>query len=191
MVTNLELYPVQATMGNVGLAGAPILHLHLLVNAATGKVTGQASITQAIPPPNGNITISNVTGQVRKLGFGHGPVTQIVALEGTYVQFGPPPSEIAIVLPFRAHFATDSDWNGRGGFEYGWHDVEGVPIKNAAPSTGPIHTLYGVVIHDAVASGDLARMKAVAAQAERHIAATPEVQSALAALKAELAKAGG
>jgi hypothetical protein len=187
----LDLYTVQCTAGNVGVPGAPILHLHLLVHAATGKVSGQASITQAIAPPGGNIIIHNLTGQVRKLGFGHGPITQVVALEGVYTQLGPPPTEYVIQLKFTAHFATDSHWNGRGGFEYGPHHIEGVPIKNSASTSGPIHTLYGVVIHEAVASGDLARMKDVAAQAERHIAATPEIQAALTALKAEITKAGG
>lgn len=190
MNVNLDLYSVQCTAGNVGMSGAPILHFHLLVHAATGKASGQASITQAIAPPNGNIVIHHVTGQVRKLGFGHGPITQVVSLEGVYTQFGPPPTEYVIERQFRAHFATDSHWNGRGGFEYGGRDVENVPIKNSVSTGGPIHTLYGVVMHEAAASGDLARMKDVAAQAERHIAATPEIQSALTALKAEIAKAG-
>lgn len=187
----LDLYMVQCTAGNVGTPGAPILHLQLLVHAATGKVTGQAAITQAIAPPGGHIIIHNVTGQVRKLGFGHGPVTQVVALEGTYGQAGPPPTEIVVQVPFRAHFATDSHWNGRGGFEYGAHQIEGVPIKNSAAIASPVHTLYGVVMHDAVASGDLARMQDVAVQAERHIAATPEIQAALTALNAEITKVRG
>jgi Domain of unknown function (DUF1843)/Domain of unknown function (DUF1842) len=191
MSSILDLYRVQCTAGNAGTPGAPLLHLQLLVDAPTGKVSGQASVTQTITPPGGNIVIHNLTGQVLKLGFGQGPVTQVVALEGTYAQAGPPPTEYVIQLPFRAHFATDAHWNGRGGFEYGPHHIDGVPIKNDALTAGPVHTLYGVVIHEAVASGDRARMKDVAAQAERHIAATPEIQAALAALKAEITKAGG
>jgi hypothetical protein len=190
MTMNLAVYLIQGSAGNVGMPGAPILTFSLLVNAATGKISGHASITQAVAPPNGNIQISNVTGQVRKLGFGSGSITQLVSLEGTYEQAGPPPTEYIVLRQFRAHFATDAQWNGNGGFEYGSNHVEGVPVKNKATQP-PIHTLYGVVITDAAASGDLARMKDVAAQAQRHIDATPAVQTALAQLNAEITKAGG
>ncbi len=186
---SFDLYRVQGTAGNVGTPGAPILQFAVLVHGSTGKISGQATITQAVAPPGGNIAIDNVTGQVRKLGLGFGPVTQVVALEGTYDESGPPPTNYIAVRQFRAHFATDAQWNGSGGFEFGGQSVEKVPVKNATSNTGPIHTLYGVVIHDAAASGDIARMKDIAAQAERHLAATPAVQAALTALKAEIAKA--
>jgi Domain of unknown function (DUF1843)/Domain of unknown function (DUF1842) len=182
-----SLYHVEGTAGNVGMPGAPILHFNLVVEGSSGKISGQASITQALPPPNGNIRISNVTGQIRQVTLP--PLNQLVSLEGTYGQAGPPGTNYIIEEHFSAHFAVDSQWNGRGGFEYGGHIVDNVPVRNdTAP---PIVTLYGVVIHEAQASGDLARMNAVAAQAEAHIAATPAVQSALTALKAEIAKAGG
>ena len=58
-------------------------------------------------------------------------------------------------------------------------------------TTGPpIHTLYGVVIHGAIATGDLVRMKEIAAKAEQFVAQAPDVQKALDAIKAEIAKAG-
>jgi len=188
---SFDLYRVTGTAGNAGLPGAPILHFDLLVHAQTGSVSGQATITQAIAPPNNEITISNVTGQVRKLGFGAGPVTQVVALEGTYGQPGPPPTTYIILEHFRAAFATNAQWDGRGSFDYATHVVNDVPVKSSEASVAPIHTLYGVVIHDTAVSGDLAKMKEIAARAEQHIAKTPEIAAALPELKAAIAKAGG
>ncbi|HEV7503413.1 MAG TPA: DUF1843 domain-containing protein [Thermoanaerobaculia bacterium] len=49
--------------------------------------------------------------------------------------------------------------------------------------------LYGVTIHEAVLSGDLAKMKEVASQAEAHVQEWGNVPAALEALKLEIAKA--
>lgn len=48
--------------------------------------------------------------------------------------------------------------------------------------------LYGVTIHNCIDRGDLAEMKALAADAETHLA---EVKDALDKLNAEIAKADG
>ena len=48
--------------------------------------------------------------------------------------------------------------------------------------------LYGVTIHQACASGDLATMKKVAVEATEHIARYGNVGAALEALKIEIAK---
>ena len=48
--------------------------------------------------------------------------------------------------------------------------------------------LYAVPIHEAAASGDLQRMKAVAQQAEAWLQETGNVSAALEALKLEIAK---
>ncbi len=48
---------------------------------------------------------------------------------------------------------------------------------------------YGVAIQQAIASGDLAQMKAVAKQAEQHIKEYGNVPVALEALKIEIARA--
>jgi hypothetical protein len=48
--------------------------------------------------------------------------------------------------------------------------------------------MYGPAIQEAAASGDLARMKAVAKQAEEHLREWGDVSAALAALKMEIAK---
>ena len=51
--------------------------------------------------------------------------------------------------------------------------------------------IYGVVIQDAVASGDLARMREVAQEAEKHLREQDDVRAALEALKEEIAKLEG
>lgn len=48
--------------------------------------------------------------------------------------------------------------------------------------------LYGVTIHQAVCSGDLAKMRAVAKQAEEHLLQAGNVSAALEALKVEIAR---
>lgn len=48
--------------------------------------------------------------------------------------------------------------------------------------------LYGVAIHEAVASGDLEKMKAVAKQAEEHVKEWGNIPAALEALKLEISK---
>jgi hypothetical protein len=51
------------------------------------------------------------------------------------------------------------------------------------------HTLYAPAMHEAVASGDLAKMKEVAKQAEEHVHEWGNVPAALEALKLEISKA--
>ena len=48
--------------------------------------------------------------------------------------------------------------------------------------------LYGPAIHQAAASGDVQQMKAVLEQAQSHLKEWGDVRSALAALKAEIAR---
>ena len=48
---------------------------------------------------------------------------------------------------------------------------------------------YGPPIQEAIAKGDLAQMKQVAAQAEQHLQQAGDVPAALQALKIEIAKA--
>lgn len=60
----------------------------------------------------------------------------------------------------------------------------------ATPDKNPPHfiPLYGVTICEAVASGDLARMKEVARQAEEHVREHGNVPAALEGLKLEISK---
>jgi phage shock protein A len=48
--------------------------------------------------------------------------------------------------------------------------------------------LYGPPIQDAIAAGDLARMKQLAAEAEEHLKQVGNVRAALEYLKLEIAK---
>ncbi len=47
---------------------------------------------------------------------------------------------------------------------------------------------YGVGIQQAIASGNLAQMKAMAAQAEEHLKSYGDISAALESLKLEIAK---
>lgn len=57
----------------------------------------------------------------------------------------------------------------------------------------PIRALYGVALQEARASGDVHQMEALARRAEQEGAGDPEIQRALAEVRAELARqnAGG
>ena len=50
------------------------------------------------------------------------------------------------------------------------------------------HVLYGPPIHDAIAKGDLPRMKQLAVEAEKHLQEAGDVGSALECLKIEIAR---
>ncbi|ASG22575.1 MULTISPECIES: DUF1843 domain-containing protein [Nitrospirillum] len=52
-----------------------------------------------------------------------------------------------------------------------------------------VHTLYGVAITDAIAKGDLAELKKLAAEAEAHVQQYGDVPTLLTHLKLEIAKA--
>lgn len=121
-------YIVCGEVGNVGMAGAPILHYSLVVSAPTGKVSGHATITQAIAPPYGIKEIDNLTGQIRFTGYGK--VTKIVALKGTYNEPLPGEAIGTISVPFEAYLDIDDAWNGTGGYTCGQLSVKDVPAKN-------------------------------------------------------------
>lgn len=123
----IGLYMVKFVLGNEGMPGAPLLHVQALVDAPTGKISGHAQITQAIAPPNGNIQISNLTGQIRSLGFG--PSVRVVTLSGSYVQSVPPPAIGSFVVPVEATLVIEQGgWVGRGSFSYAGHRIDDVPL---------------------------------------------------------------
>lgn len=117
----LGAYNVIGTLGNVGMLGAPIMHFNLIVVPSKNAVSGFASITQAIAPPNGDLIIQNLSGRIHASGFGN--VEQIVALEGNYTV-----GESFALIPFRAYMNLTSDWEGTGTFIYGSSTVENVPV---------------------------------------------------------------
>ena len=129
-MSNSELSAIQhltLLAGNLGMPGAPILHLSVLYNSETGHLNGEAVITQAIAPPNGRIVIKNVTGLAHGLGIGG--ATRVFSLSGEYVQSFPPPAIGQITEKFSAIFTTDNAWKGHGTFSYGGNTVNNVPIK--------------------------------------------------------------
>jgi hypothetical protein len=111
-------YLANGTIGNVGMPGAPVVHFSLVVVPGQHKVTGYVHVTQATQ--NGNLT-GQVTGTIYSTGYGE--YSQVISLYGTiYPNLTPYP------VPFEAHIAINNDWNGIGGFHYGYVHVEGVPV---------------------------------------------------------------
>jgi hypothetical protein len=135
---NVGLYLVSGVAGKEGTPGAPLLHFHLVVNAVTGAITGQAVQTQAIAPPGDKIYISNVKGMLHHTGIA--PYTQVVSLEGSTVISFPPPAIGSYLAPFDAHFAVDDQWNGIGGWTLGSTTVNNVPVKSLAAKEGKSQT---------------------------------------------------
>lgn len=56
-------------------------------------------------------------------------------------------------------------------------------------STAPIRMLYGGAMTEAIASGDLSKMKEAATAAEQHLTEHGDVGTLLLALKIEIARA--
>ncbi|MBD8654261.1 DUF1842 domain-containing protein [Oxalobacteraceae sp. CFBP 13730] len=117
---------VTLTAGNQGMPGAPILTMALMIDGADGTVQGKGEITQALASPYGELPVSNITGQIRAMGFG--PATRSLALKGTIFTTLKPPAIGTLEIPFSAFFVTDNDWVGRGYFNYPPNDVIDVPI---------------------------------------------------------------
>ncbi|KUJ63639.1 hypothetical protein AR687_00180 [Flavobacteriaceae bacterium CRH] len=120
-------YLANGTIGNVGTPGAPIAKFSLVVVPSQHTVTGTVVITQAISGPDSHIVVQ-VTGKIYSAGLGK--YTQLVSLQGQYVQSFPPPAIGAFLADFDAHFAIDNAWNGIGGFSYYQHHIENVPVAS-------------------------------------------------------------
>ncbi|WP_448663659.1 DUF1842 domain-containing protein [Sphingomonas sp. CJ20] len=123
-------YMVKLLVEQQGPVGAPALHLNLGVDAVTGKVTGIGEITQSLPPPYGEITIPQVSGEIFHTGLGKD--TQLVHLTGQYVVSVPPPAIGSYLAQFSAALAVDNSWNGSGSFQYGGHTVSGCKVTNVS-----------------------------------------------------------
>ncbi len=124
----IDLYLVNLLVGNEGMPGAPLLQAHLAVDAPTGHITGQAEISQALPPPHEIVRINNLHGRIRSLGLL--PAVRVVSLEGSYTIPFPPPAIGELVVPFKATLIIAQDkWEGRGSFSYGGNEVDDVPVK--------------------------------------------------------------
>jgi len=126
---SIGTYLVKGTAGNVGTPGAPIMEFHLLVVVGSGHVSGHVEITQALPPPNGEILVNNVHGHLYELGQTSPSDVLVVVLQGTYPYTLPPPAIGTVEEHFNAVLHVNREWNGRGGFSYGGHHVRNVPVK--------------------------------------------------------------
>ena len=132
MADQVGFYQVKLQVQHDGFFGAPVLHLDLGVNAATGQVSGSATITQALPPPYGKTVIPYVTGALVHTGFGDD--TLLVHFTGQYVVSVPPPAIGSYLAQFSAALAVSKDWNGKGSFTYNTHVISDCSVKNV--STG-------------------------------------------------------
>lgn len=121
---SIEMYLLKFELGNVGMPGAPILHVSAGVNAPTGTITGQAEITQAVAPPEGSIRINDLQGRINNF-----PSGRVITLRGTYQFSFPPPAIGEGTATFEAVVLLDAnEWQGEGWFRYGGHEVENVPF---------------------------------------------------------------
>ncbi len=117
-MTEVGYYIVELEVAPEGgmMPGAPNLRLNLGVNATNGEVNGQATLTQAVTPPDGEHTFP-VSGTIHHTGFGED--TLLVALTGQYAQSVPPPAIGTYLVPFSAALAVGKDWNGTGSYSFG------------------------------------------------------------------------
>jgi len=114
-------YNVKGTLGNTVVLGAPVMDFNLVVVPSKNSVSGSVEIIQSIAPPNGQLFIQNLKGQIHATGFGG--VTKIIALEGNYTV-----GESYVLIPFKAYMSINDNWEGSGSFTYGTKTVENVPV---------------------------------------------------------------
>lgn len=197
--TEIGLFPVSYLIGTK-LEGAPTLLLNLLVAPPKHSVTGSAHIVNHSTHP-----ALNVHSHV------HGDYTYLTVMP-------PSEGRILITAQghngntpnFKLHLVLNHDWKqGIANYSYfngsAWVEVDNVPAKlnpelksryfplplEPGPvilPNPPIMALYGVPIQSAIASGDLAHMKTLAAYARQQLDAQPQLRKELDALKAEIAK---
>ena len=123
-IVDLEVTPEGGMM-----PGAPLLKLKLGVNATNGEVNGQATITQALPPPHGELQFP-VSGTVHHTGLGAD--TLLVALSGQYAVSVPPPAIGTYLAHFTAALAVDKSWNGTGSYSYDHHKMSRCKVTNTS-----------------------------------------------------------
>ena len=114
---NIGIYPVDLVISD-SLIGSPTLYLNLLIDAPTGSITGSGRLTQALAPPWGDLPIASVSGQVEETGFPS--AEKLVRITGRYgIPFGPPPLIGHIEATVAMACAVNSEWSGKGSFDYG------------------------------------------------------------------------
>lgn len=123
-VTSLKMYFVEATAGGLGLPTGPRkaqLHLQLIVDSPTGKVSGRVFERRGIHTES-----SIVTGYL--MGLTLKKYTRVLALQGTDPE------------RFRAVFAIDGGWTGVGSWTMVGHTTNDAPIRpdNRVRAIGPV-----------------------------------------------------
>lgn len=122
---NAGFYLVKLLVGNQGMPGAPLLHLHLGVDAPTGQVVGEGEITQATG--GGDIRVQGLKGQIHSLGIGE--PRRVVALQGECEGTFPPAAIGEWRKAFSAVLVIGDDWTGQGSFTCGDEQVDDVPVE--------------------------------------------------------------
>jgi hypothetical protein len=110
------LYRLNLIGGDVGVPGAPLLHLHLLVDAPAGTVSGLAVRTQAVAPPAGRVS-GSVTGRLTT--FGEPAGMRLLTLHGEAVVSLPPPAIGEVAEPIAVRATLDESWKGSGTWSFG------------------------------------------------------------------------
>jgi len=193
-VTNYGLFHASYDIGS-GLAGAVHCHASLAVDTVHRTVTGICRITQAVHPPL-SIT-SHLHGTFNVMTVMPHNVHIGVTLTG-FPQVHLPPG-VMHMANVHLFMVLGHDWkSGTGDCSYfhdhAWHKLTNVPVKLVAGGPhvpGVAQPLYGKALQEAAASGDLAQMKLLEAQAEREVGQNPSLQPGLDALRAEITKLAG
>lgn len=189
---NVGLFPVSYRIGT-GEPGAQNLALNLLVSTPQQHVTGNAAVTQATNPP---LDIdSDVWGEYTYMTVMKPGVSKIlITAQGNH---GGPGSNS--IINFKIHLVVGTDWReGVANYEYfdgqRWHELNNVPAHlvevpsnvlqpfNPGPVIEPhkpVLPLYAAPIQGAIASGDLAQMKSLSAQARQQLEQLPLLRKAV------------
>ncbi|GGY19768.1 DUF1842 domain-containing protein [Paludibacterium paludis] len=199
----IGLFPVSYRIGT-SASGAPTLMLNLLVNTPQHSVIGTAHIGQAVNPPV-NVH-SDVKGQYTYMTV-MPPNDSRILITAQGRPFGANPHS---ETNFSLHLVLDHDWQkGVASYRYfnggHWVEVENAPARinkelksdpailtrEAGAGVNPVPSaivLYGAPIQSAIASGDLARMKSLAALARQQLDSQPQLRKQLEKLKTEIGK---
>ncbi len=183
---------------NIG-TGAANLRVDLAVNAVDHAITGQSRVTQAINPPTD--VRSRLYGDFTYMTTMPKQTHTLVTATGVLALWMPPNTGIGPALPcnLSLRMVLSADWqSGIAHYKYlvgdTWHEVHDAPVKvlEEHGTPPPVKTsipLYAVALQQAVVRGDLAEMRRLETEAEAHLSRYEDVQSALATLRTEIARA--
>ncbi|GGY19763.1 DUF1842 domain-containing protein [Paludibacterium paludis] len=178
--------------------GSPVLTLEILVDTPHKRISGQACISQSTFPPLA--FHADVWGGYSQPRLDPGSEYHIVmALEGNPAG---PASQLADT--FHLHAVLDHDWqSGFASYRFVYqgqmHAVEHAAMTVDKAGAGseatylpPPHPhpvpLYAAALQQAGSGGDLARMKALASQAQLQLDQGEQIQVALRDLDAEISR---